>query len=58
MCKWITCLFSRVPPASAQTIKLCAVATVFKMLKNQVFNLYTNSQCVAYGLQLIEFFPF
>jgi len=26
--------------------------------KNQAFNSYTDSQCVAYGLQLIKNFPF
>lgn len=45
------------PPASAQIIELHAVAAVFKMLKIQAFNSYTNSQCVAYGLQLIKIFP-
>jgi len=44
-------------PALAQIIKLCSGATVFESLKNQAFNLYTNTQCVAYGLQLIEHFP-
>ena len=45
------------PPAS-QTIELCAVATVFEMLKNQAFNLYTDSQYIAHGLQLLEIVPF
>ena len=45
------------PPAS-QTIELCAVATVFEMLKNQAFNLYTDNQYRAHGLQLLEIVPF
>jgi hypothetical protein len=32
------------PPTSAQIIKLSVVATVFDMLKNKAFNLYTDSQ--------------
>ena len=46
------------PPASAQIIELHAVATVFEMLKNQAFNLYTDSQYIAHGLQLLEIVPF
>ena len=42
--------FSRIP----QIIELCIVATVFEMLKNQAFNLYTDSQYIAHGLQLLE----
>jgi hypothetical protein len=45
-------------PASAQIGELCAVATVFEMLKNQAFNLYTESLYVAHGLQLLETVPF
>jgi hypothetical protein len=44
--------------ASAQIIKLCAVAVVFEMLKNQTFNLYTDSQYITHGLQLFETVPF
>ena len=46
------------PPVSAQIIELCAIATVFEMLKNQAFNLYTDSQYIAHGLQLLEIVPF
>jgi ribonuclease HI len=42
------------PRASAQITELCAVAAVFKILKNQAFNLYTDSQYIAHGLQLLE----
>ena len=28
------------------------------MLKNQAFNLYTDSQYIAHGLQLLEIVPF
>jgi hypothetical protein len=28
------------------------------LLKNQAFNLYTNSQHIAHGLQLLETVPF
>ena len=42
------------PPASAQIIEFHVVATVFEMLKNQAFNLYTDSQYIAHGLQLLE----
>ena len=28
------------------------------MLKNQTFNLYTDSQYIAYGFQLLELVPF
>ena len=45
-------------PASAQIIELCAVHIIFEMLKNQAFNLYTDSQYIAYGLQLLETVPF
>ena len=45
-------------PASAQIIVLHAVAAVFEMLKNQAFNLYTDSQYIAHGLQLLEIVPF
>ena len=44
-------------PAS-QIIELHAVATVFEMLKNQAFNLYTDSQYIAHGLQLLEIVHF
>ena len=44
------------PPAS-QIIELCIIATVFDMLKNQAFNLYTDSQYIAHGLQLLETVP-
>jgi len=47
-------VYSRVSAASAQIIKFLALATVFKMLKNQAFNSHTDSQCVACGLQLIS----
>ena len=46
------------PPASAQIIELHTVAADFEMLKNQTFNLYTGSQYIAHGLQLLETFPF
>ena len=46
------------PPASAQIIKLSVVATVFDMLKNKAFNLYTDSQYIAHSLQLFEIAPF
>ena len=46
------------PSPSAQIIELHAVATVFEMLKNQAFNLYTDSQYIAYGLQFLEGVPF
>ena len=45
-------------PASAQIIVLHAVAAVFEMLKNQAFNLYTDSQYVAHSLQFLEIVPF
>jgi hypothetical protein len=37
-------------PRASQIIELCAVATVFEMLKNQAFNMYTDSQYIAHGL--------
>ena len=46
------------PPASAQIIELHTVAADFEMLKNQTFNLYTGSQYIAHGLQLLETIPF
>lgn len=46
------------PPASAQIIELRAVAAIFEILKSQVFNLYTDSQYIAHGLQLLETVPF
>ena len=45
-------------PCAFQIIKLRAVATVFKMLKNQAYNLYTDSQYIAHGVQLLEIVPF
>ena len=45
-------------PLTSQIIELHAVATVFEMLKNQAFNLYTDSQYIAHGLQLLEIVPF
>ena len=46
------------PSTSVQTIELCIIATVFEMLKNQGFNLYTDSEYIAHGLQLLEIVPF
>jgi hypothetical protein len=43
---------------SVQIIKLYAVATVFGTSKNQAFNLYTDSQNIAQGLQLLVVVPF
>ena len=34
------------------------MAAVFEILKNQAFNLYTDSQYIAHGLQLLETVPF
>jgi hypothetical protein len=47
---WLDHMFilSSFPPAS-QIIELHAVATIFKMLKNQAFNFYTDSQYIAHG---------
>lgn len=39
-------------PASAQIIELHAIAAVFKMLKNQAFDSYTDSQCAAVQLMV------
>jgi hypothetical protein len=41
-----------------QIIELPAVATVFEMLKNRAFNLYTDSQYIAHSLRLLEIVPF
>ena len=41
------------PSTSAQIIELHAVAAVFEMLKISTFNLYTDSQYIAHGLQLL-----
>ena len=46
------------PPASAQVTELCAVATIFEMLKNQGFNLNTDSQYIVHGLQWLGIVPF
>ena len=46
------------PPASAQIIELHAVATVFEMLKNQAFNLYTDSAYIAHPVPILETVPF
>ena len=47
-----------IPSTSAQITELCAVATVFEILKNQAFILYTYGQCIAHGLKLLEIVPF
>ena len=46
------------PSTSAQIIELCAVATVFEILKNQAFILNIDSQYIAHGLQLLEIVHF
>ena len=50
-------ILSSFNPAS-RIIELHAVATVFEMLKNQAFNLYTDSQYIAHCLQWLEIVPF
>lgn len=46
------------PSTSAQIIELRAIVSVFKVLKTQAFNLYTDSQYRCHGLQLLEIVPF
>ena len=38
------------PSASAQIIELHAIATGFEILKNQAFNLYSDSQYIPHSL--------
>jgi hypothetical protein len=45
------------PPASTQITELYVTAAVFETLKNRAFNLYTDSQYIAHGLQLLETVP-
>ena len=47
-----------IPSTSAQITELCAVATVFEILKNQAFILNIDSQYIAHGLQLLEIVHF
>ena len=42
------------PAASAQVVELRAVASVFDVMKDKRFNLYTDSQYIAKALPLLE----